>query len=291
MYLVIGATGMLGQSLMKEADRAAIKCIGAARKNSDIILDVMNEESIAKAFKKINPEVVINTAAVTSIQNCDNDVRLAWMVNTRAVQLLTEACFKTNCKLVQISTDQYYCGDGDKKHQESVKISLVNEYARSKYAGEIIAASYHDSLIIRTNITGFRGWKNQPTFIEWLFGMAESGESLMAFDDYYTSTIDVHNFSIALYEMINLNVVGTYNLASSEVSSKKQFIEKLYHKMNLTLDSVQPSSIKELKPRRADSVGLDVTRAEKLLKRKLPNLNEVIDSLLMEYKTCFTKVQ
>ena len=103
------------------------------------------------------------------------------------------------------------------------------------------------------------------------------------FEDYYTSPISVKLFSKSLLDLIENEAEGLYNLASSEVSSKKQFIEKLAQVFNIELKNVTNGSVTELKSKRANSLGLDVNKAETILGYKLPNLSEVIQQLKEEY--------
>ncbi len=63
---------------------------------------------------------------------------------------------------MQISTDHYFCGQGDLKHDESAPVTLLNEYARTKYAGEAFALTNPEACVIRTNVVGFRGWEVRP---------------------------------------------------------------------------------------------------------------------------------
>ena len=75
-----------------------------------------------------------------------------------------------------VSTDHYWQGDGRLLHAEDAPIQLVNEYARSKHAGERFALSGSGpSLALRTNIVGVRGWKGRPTFAEWAVGAIRRG--------------------------------------------------------------------------------------------------------------------
>ena len=186
---------------------------------------------------------------------------------------------------VQVSTDHFFTGDGARPHAEDSPVALINEYARSKYAGEAFARTLPGSLVIRTNITGFRGWPGQPMFAEWAVDAILGRKPLKLFDDFYTSTIDVDAFSRLLFELVDLEAAGLINLASQTVSSKLQFIRELAAALGVQLDWAQVSSVRDLPTARAESAGLDVGKAERLLGRSLPTLQDVCGALVSQYRT------
>ena len=108
-------------------------------------------------------------------------------------------------------------------------------------------------------------------------------DEMTLFDDYFTSSISVAQFSKALLDLIEKNACGLYNLASSQVSSKKDFIEKTAEIFNFKLTNAKTGSVNQLSSKRADSLGLNVEKSEQILGYKLPNLTEVIQQLKAEY--------
>jgi dTDP-4-dehydrorhamnose reductase len=156
---------------------------------------------------------------------------------------------------------------------------MLNEYGRSKYAGEQFALTGTQSLVVRTNVTGFRGDPSRPTFVEWAIKEIESGRPMELFDDFFTSTIDAPSFASALLDIISLGHEGLINVASSEVASKEEFILALARAINAERPRYQTASISGLQPPRGGSLGLDVSKAEGLLGRRLPILQEVVEVL------------
>ena len=281
-YCILGSTGLLGQALIKECKSRNLNVIGVARKNADYNLDISNDIELVTFFKNNSFDVAINTVAIVNHKICDDNPALAYMVNSRPSAILAGLSKKLNFKYVYISTDGYFQGDNDKKHDESAAVSFLNEYARTKYVGEQFALSNPDSLVVRTNIVGFKG-SDTPTFLEWALNAVKNQENITLFNDYFTSSISVAQFSSSLIDLINKNAKGLYNLASSEVSSKKKFIESMVHVFNLELKNAKIGSVSSLSSKRADSLGLDVSKAEKLLGYKLPNLIGVLEKLKEEY--------
>lgn len=283
VLLVFGATGLLGQAIRAEAVRRRIRAFGVARANADHVIDLSRIDSLAPLFGQLRPQIVINAAAQTSLDACESDPGESYRINARAVALIADQCRAVDTPFVQISTDHFFSGGGDRRHGEMDPVVLVNEYARSKYAGEAFALAYPRSLVLRTNIAGFRGWTARPTFAEWLLDSLAKRKPLRLFDDFHTSTIDVPAFSRALFDLLEKGATGLVNLASRSVSSKRQFAHALARSIGVDLDWDEPASLRELKTPRAESLGLDVTIAERLLGYRLPTLEEVCRSLALQW--------
>jgi len=277
--LILGGTGMLGQALRRVADREA-EVYSIARAGADFCFDACNGSLLEDAIDRIQPRVIVNAAAVTDLNACERDLGTAYQINARLVSVLAEICRSRSIYLVQISTDHFFTGDGNAPHAENAPVHLVNDYARTKYAGECFALTYPGALVVRTNIVGFRRWAGRPTFVEWALNQFTNPSSLACFTDYFTSSIDVDQFSSALLNVIRKRPSGLLNLASREVFSKKRFLHALAEKWGVSLVGAHDASVTSLAgARRAESVGLDVSRAEKLLGYPLPDLQKVIDSL------------
>lgn len=283
--LVLGSTGLLGQALMKEASRRGIKAHGVARTNAEFCLDISDVNRLEKIIKENKPEIIINTVAKASLDECEKYPDEAYITNARPAAILADLCSSCGFYFIQISTDHYYTGDGSAKHGEHCPLRFVNEYARTKYVAEIFALQCPNSLVVRTNIVGFRNKAGQPTFLEWVLASLLSNSHMILFEDFYTSSIDVGHFSEALFDLLPQRRSGILNLASSEVANKRQFIERLAFRLGLSLENTQNGSVRSLKSvARAESLGLDVKKAEAFLGYRLPTLDHVIDRLASEYK-------
>jgi len=281
---VLGASGMLGQALCKVAAKRGIEVTGVDLRGADVSLDIRKDDELA-AFCAAHPfDCLINTCAIVNHAFCDQNPGEAYLLNARPSAVLANLAAEHHFKYVYISTDGYFSGDKRGTHAEDAPMVLLNEYARTKYAGEVFATRNPDALVARTNIVGFRGNPNQPTFVEWALGALKRGEPMTLFTDYFTSSISVTQYSEALLDLIALDAKGTVNVASSEVSSKAEFITALAEAFGLSLANAKEGSVTSLtQSRRADSLGLDVSKAEGLLGRKLPGLKEVIAQLRSEY--------
>ncbi|USK69967.1 dTDP-4-dehydrorhamnose reductase family protein [Peribacillus asahii] len=284
--LLTGATGMLGQALYEAFMRENVEVITVARSNSHYNIDlIVNSEKIIDVIQTESPDIVINSAALINLQACEDNPKEAYFINAKLPGILTEACREVGCFFVQISTDHYYMNDSKKKHSEKDPVLLVNEYARTKYEGERFALTYANSLIVRTNIVGFRNKKNTPTFIEWIIDSLNSGKKIYGFEDFYTSSIDVYHFSDILIELIEKRITGILNIASTNVLSKYEFISELASVLNKE-SFVKKGNLNQFKGiKRANSLGLDVTKLKTILgNQEIPSSQEVIHKVVEKYR-------
>ena len=163
-------------------------------------------------------------------------------------------------------------------------MSKSENYARTKYKGETSALKYNNSIAIRTNVTGLRNKKNKPTFIEWLMKSILSKEPIELYNDFYTSTIDSITLASYAIDLFHSGYRGLINIGSSECSSKEEFAIALANKLNIDLNWYTKSSVKTLVPKRAESLGLDCSLVSQILRKRMPSIDEVLESLIMEFK-------
>lgn len=284
--LIIGSQGMLGQSLVKILSRdKSISVVTAALANADYMFDFLDDNYLTKSVNAIRPDVLINAAAIVGLSQCEVDPGMAYSVNTRLPGKLAELCDNLGCYFIHISTDHYYCHDRDKKHLENDKINLKNEYARTKYLGEQLVALYSQSLIVRTNIVGYRNNHSKPTFLEWCIQAFNRDEEMTLFDDFYTSSIYTDQLCMVLEDLLEIRPEGIVNIASSTVSNKKEFILALAKRLIDREPRYRIGKVNQmLDVPRADSLGLDVSKIENIVGYKMPDLEKVIYDIDLDYK-------
>ncbi len=266
--LILGSTGMLGQALTQVAAERGLEYASASSTDANF----HRPFELERLIEKTRPTTVINCAAITDIARCERSPCEAYLVNAQAVARLAMGSFR----LIQISTDHFWTGDKRYRHHEYSAPRLVNEYARTKHAGEHFALNNPDSLVVRTNIVGER---NTRWLIEGLRADGlEAKTPLTLYDDFYTSPIDVRSFSEALLD-IPTSRRGILNIAGREPVSKYEFAECLADAMGYPMTGKR-GSVNGMKPKRAESLGLDVSRAEELLGRTLPTPRDVAEALV-----------
>lgn len=273
---------MLGRALVAEGLARGMDVVGLARQQAELCVDISNPLALINATRRVSPDIIINAAATVSLDQCEADVGRAYAVNARPAALLAEESARCGFRLIQVSTDHYYCDDGRTRHTEGSPIRLINEYARTKFAAEGFALTAPSALVIRTNIVGFRWRNNTPAFVEWVIAAIENRRPITLFADYYHSPIYVRDFAVGLFDLIELDATGVVNLAGHEVVSKAEFIEAIACALGIELDWAERGSVNSLNVIRATSLGLDVSLAESLLGRLLPSVEATVRQLILE---------
>ena len=281
--LLLGSTGLLGQAVGEEIRQRGWVLRDAARNGASLKLDIADETALLTMLNAENPDLVFNCAALVDVQKCEDDPGLAWRTNARPLAFLAGWVRRNGRRLVHVSTDHYWCDGGDRAHAEDEPVDLVNEYARTKYAGEALALSGPGVLCLRTSIVGIRGWE-RASFAEWAIETVLQDAPATLFADAYSSSIDVDAFAGAALDLAQQPVTGLFNLAASEVYSKERFVREVATQLGRSLSRATVGSVDRMEPRRPASLGLDVRRAERVLDRELPRLREVVASVLEQHR-------
>lgn len=258
---------------------------GLSRHSPDLACDLLAPGLLGRILEELQPAVVINAAGLVDVNACERQPEAAWAINARLPALLADACRQRGIRLIHISTDHYFCGDERTPHSEDAPVTLVNEYARSKYAGECLALTHPGALVVRTNIVGLRGQPNAPTFAEWLLNALEHQIPIELFTDFFTSTLTASQLANTLFQLLDMPVTGRLNIASRQGASKFEFAEALATACCLPFTACRPGSVRHLvgAPRAATLV-LDVSHSEAILGTRLPDLAAVVHQLGKEYR-------
>lgn len=146
MILVTGANGMLGSHLCA---RYSKDTIGYTRKE----FDIANEDSILTILSRVRPEVVVNCAGITRVDNVDPYT--VHLINTVAPHNLAYWCGELGIRFIQISTNCVFNGRIGGQYTEYDEPDAKDLYGRSKIQGEIYNHDYRDTLTLRTSFVGW----------------------------------------------------------------------------------------------------------------------------------------
>jgi len=288
--LLLGSAGMLGTAIYVEGKQRGFEILGVDIVDAQIILDISNSIELTKLIEQEKPDVIINTVAITSVDICENNPGLAYMVNARPVAIMASLSKELNIYLVHISTDHFFTGDKHLKHDEYAPVVLLNEYARTKFTAEQFSLTNQDSLVIRTNILGFKNSPKQMAFADWIFKSLQENTPIKLFDDYFVSSLTIKQLSQYLFDLLPFRPAGILNIASRDVFSKKQLILEINKKAGFHRTNLKTGSVLELYPRRAESLGLNVNKVESILGLSMPSFDQVVDDLIMEYRRITSEV-
>ena len=227
--MILGASGMLGHELKLVFPEAY--CFGKE-------LDITNKELIGWEIKELKPDVVINAAAYTDVDGCEDNAELAFKVNGEALDHISAACNKNGAKLIHYSTD--YVFDGNRKeYRESDIPDPINIYGKSKLLGEEnIRENMENYLIIRTSWLFGRHGMN---FVDTMMRLSNQMNEVKVVDDQFgkptyaadlaRKTRDIMDVEPGIYHITNEGVCSWYEFASAIIPNtvpctSKEFIRK-----------------------------------------------------------------
>jgi len=280
--LVLGGTGLLGEALMQRCQALGHAAIAASRASTALALDIADRARLAGALAELKPELVVNCAALASIDACEADPAKAFAVNAEPLGELARLSRGARFKLVHVSTDHYFTGGGKARHSEDAPVTLLNEYARSKLASEKYALAAPGALVVRTAFVG-RHSNHDQGFAEQIHGALQRGDRLTLFEDAYTSLLHRAEVARLMLELVARDAHGIVNVASSDVFSKGDLIRAFARALGLQLNA-QSGSVRSLKVPRAESLGLATAKIEALLGRRMPGLDDTIGLLAADFR-------
>lgn len=254
--LILGSTGQLGRAFLKLMPNA----LHASRDlKSPNFVDFQDPSSIYTLLDRLGPEIIVNVAAMTGVDECENMKPQALQVNGYSVKVLTEWARKLGSRLIHISTDYIFDGSIG-NYSESSYPNPLNYYGLSKLIGDTFANSYSKSLIVRTS--GLYGYsKNFPRFV---YEQLKSGLRINAIKGFY-SPIHANNLARAIVELINRKIYGIINVAGDR-ASRLDLSLRISEEFNFDRSlCTEKDKMASMIARRPFDSSLDISKAKNLL--------------------------
>ena len=147
--LITGANGQVGRELRELAVlHPDITFYFQGRED----MPLTNFEMIRTVFHTLRPDVLINCAAYTAVDQAEQEKEMAFQVNAEAVGIMAALCMEHGCRFIHISTDYVFPGDANKPYVETDATGPLNAYGASKLAGEQQAIALNpDAIVVRTS--------------------------------------------------------------------------------------------------------------------------------------------
>ncbi len=235
-YLITGASGQLGSEWVRYFSDQQISFSGF---NSSQ-LDITDREAVRRTFQREKPDVAINCAAYTKVDQAEKDPEKAFLVNETGVQNLVEACSEFGSFLIQYSTDYVFPGKKNDREKypsgypEDAVADPINTYGKSKRAGEIIIEnSTIDWLIIRVSwLCGAEG----SNFVKTMLRLAQDREKIDVVADQTGSPTFVPDVVEKSFELIQKKKTGIYHISSKGEISWADFAEKIFKVTGISVE-------------------------------------------------------
>jgi dTDP-4-dehydrorhamnose reductase len=210
-WLVVGCQGMLGQDLVAALGRAGEEVLGRTRRE----LDITDEAAVRNAVHGCRPDVVVNCAAWTAVDDAEAHEDEALGVNGNGAAYLAAACAADEIRLVHMSTDYVFGGDASRPYAEHDAVRPRTAYGRTKLAGEqaVLRLLPRACYVVRTAwLYGAHG----PNFVSTMIRLERERPTVDVVADQRgqpTWTVDVAGQIIALAR--SRAAAGVYHATSS----------------------------------------------------------------------------
>lgn len=274
--LIFGADGMLGTDLVR-----VLKQQHQVVESLEKDLDITDNDKVKGLISSLGPDLVINAAAYTDVDGCEEYKEKAFAVNANGPKNLARSCSNNNIRMIHFSTDYVFDGNKESPYTEEDDTNPINVYGASKLEGETNIRTYlEDHVIIRTQWLYGRNGKN---FVNTMLKLFEKRSELKVVSDQYgspTYTLDLAN---AVRVMTDEDVpAGIYNVCNNGYCSWFEFTCDIADKVENRGISIIPVTTKEFtRPaKRPMNSRLDQSKFNKTVGHQVRNWKEALKSFL-----------
>jgi dTDP-4-dehydrorhamnose reductase len=255
--LITGSDGLVGTNILPDLS-SQFDIVPVTEGQWDILDKKMGEEII----RAHQPDVLINLAAITNVDGCEDEAELAYRVNAEGAGLLADLCKENNVKLLHFSTDYVFDGMGTRPYTEEDTPNPLSVYGRSKLLGEQkILESYPSSLIVRTEWIYGRGGEN---FITKVTRAAREKGRAEVVDDQTGSPTFAQDLAEPVRALLTRNRSGIYHVTNGGACTWFQFAKEIFSILGIDVPCLPVSSTQiQRKARRPAYSVLDCSKLKR----------------------------
>lgn len=225
--LITGSNGLVGQKLVSLlTQNTDIQLIATSRGKNRLPftngyeyheMDITNAEQVAEVIEKARPDVIIHTAAMTNVDQCEAEKDLCWAMNVKALEYLVEACEKHNIFLCHLSTDFVFDGESG-PYSEEDKPSPISFYGWSKYAAEeVVKRSKCSWSIVRTVLVyGITNDMSRSNIILWVKKMLEDQKPIKVVTDQFRTPTLAEDLAKGCWLVVNKTAEGIFHISGKD---------------------------------------------------------------------------
>ena len=220
--IVTGATGQLGYDVCKVLTQRGIAHVGLGSKDCDIT----NRDAVLALFDKVQPTAVIHCAAYTKVDLAEDEPAACWAVNVDGTRNIAEACRIHNAKMLYISTDYVFPGNGEDHYLPDAPTGPKGNYGRTKLAGELaVQAMLTEYFIVRISwVFGVNG----TNFVKTMLKLSETRDTLTVVCDQIGSPTYTADLAPLLCDMIASDKYGIYHATNEGECSWADFSRAIF---------------------------------------------------------------
>lgn len=286
--LVVGGAGLLGQYALEEAHRRGHEVVatsrGATPSRTSVVwreLDLRDRDAIRGIVREAGADVVLNAAALTDVDGCEDHPEEAQTVNALAPEVLARACRIAGSRLVHVSTD--YVFDGTGPVTETAEPNPLGAYGRTKLDGERrVLAADPSALVLR--MSGVFGWNRvspKTNSVTWILKMVESGQEVRLFRDQRITPTYARTGVQAAFDLADQKARGIFHVASRDCVSRVEMGEAVVEAFGIPGAKLVPISMASISLRAPRPLApcLVVKKVEETLKRPMPGFRACLEDM------------
>jgi len=295
---VTGSNGLLGQKLLHKLRQDSSVELFATSKGENRVseqngytyseLDITDEKQVAELIANKKPDVVINTAAMTNVDLCEDEKQACDALNVDAVRYLADACEKIDAHLIQISTDFIFDGE-DGPYTEQDKPNPLSYYGLSKLKSEqLLQAHSVKWTILRTIILFGVGERlSKGNIVLWAKGALAKGDPLNIIDDQFRAPTLAEDLADICILAAKKKALGIFNASGKDIMSIYEIVERIAKHYGNSTDNLNKISTSTLSQKavRPPRTGFILDKAIKELGYNPHSFQECLTILNEQLKT------
>lgn len=270
--LVTGINGQLGHDVMGELKKRGHEAVGVDIEE----MDITDAQCVKRVITQAAPEAVVHCSAYTAVDRAEEEVELCRRVNAEGTKNVAEVCAELDCKLLYLSTDYIFSGEGERPWEPGDEPDPLNVYGLTKYEGEQeIKSRLNKYFIVRISwVFGING----NNFIKTMLRLGRENGAVRVVDDQIGSPTYTYDLAVLLVDMIETEKYGEYHATNEGICSWYEFAKEIFAAAGMNEVEVTPVSSEEF-PAKAKRPKNSRMSKEELVKNgfnKLPSWQDAV---------------
>ena len=262
--LVTGTKGQLGYDVVNELEKRGHTAVAVDIEE----MDITDAVSVERVITEAEVEAVIHCAAYTAVDAAEDNVEICRRVNAEGTENIAKVCKKLDLKMIYISTDYVFDGEGERPWEPDDERHPLNVYGQTKYEGELAVEKYLEKYFI-VRIAWVFG-VNGKNFIKTMLKLSETHEELNVVDDQVGSPTYTYDLAVLLVDMVESDKYGRYHATNEGLCTWYEFAKEIFRqagvevKVNPVTSDMFPAKAKRPKNSRMSKEKLDANEFHRL---------------------------
>ena len=251
--LVTGCNGQLGRAIRKEYENDQIEFINTDVVEGDgvVSLDITDIEAVLKLARERKPDVIINCAAHTNVDKCEEQWDLAYKINAIGPRNLSIAARELDAKMIHVSTDYVFEGNGTKPYTEFDEPNPVSAYGKTKLEGEKFVKEFAPKYFILRTAWLYGEGKN---FVKTMLKLAENHDEVSVVCDQLGTPTSAVELAKMIHYLEQTENYGVFHATCEGDTNWADFAEEIFKLAgkNTKVNHVTSVQYKEMNPASAN---------------------------------------